>query len=189
MVDDGSVDDSDDGDYDDKSAAPSSERGRQPRSRKRVRRTTDTEDNDVETPPTPSLGVSGQAGAATLSGSIQESDEIPIHGFFTLKTIGSKVVYCPTFSQELLLRPQHQRQRQDGATDVEEPKSVAPDSGIRQAPPRRQTTRHPFTGEENATLRKMKKEGHSWDEIHAALPHRSKGTLQVHYSTKLKGQR
>ena len=184
MDNDRSVDDSDDGDYDDKSAAPNSERGRQPRSRKRVRRTPDTEDDDVETPPTPSFSVSGEAGTATLAGSRQESDEIPIYGFFTLKTISSTVVYCLTFSQELLLRPQHERQK-DGATDIEEPKSVAPDSGIRQVPPRRQ----PFTREENTTLRKMKKEGHSWDDIHTALPHRSKGTLQVHYSTKLKGQR
>ena len=70
MDNDRSVDDSDDGDYDNKSAAPSSERGRQPRSRKRVRRTTDTEDDDVETPPTPSFSVLSKAGAATLAGSI-----------------------------------------------------------------------------------------------------------------------
>jgi hypothetical protein len=29
------------------------------------------------------------------------------------------------------------------------------------------------------------KAGRSWDEIHAALPHRSKGTLQVRYSTNI----
>jgi hypothetical protein len=32
----------------------------------------------------------------------------------------------------------------------------------------------------------VKNQGCSWEEIYAALPHRSKGTIQVHYSTKLK---
>ena len=41
---------------------------------------------------------------------------------------------------------------------------------------------------EVVTLRKMK-EGRSWEEIYVALSHRSKGTLQVRYSTKVKGQR
>jgi hypothetical protein len=57
------------------------------------------------------------------------------------------------------------------------------------APLQRQTARHPWTRDEDATLRKMKKKGHSWEEIHAALPHRSKGALQVRYSTKVKDQR
>jgi hypothetical protein len=36
---------------------------------------------------------------------------------------------------------------------------------------------------------KMRKEGSSGEEIHAALPHRSNGTTQVRYSTNMKGQR
>jgi hypothetical protein len=49
-----------------------------------------------------------------------------LDGYFTLKTIGSKVVYCLTFSQELLPRPQDRGQRQDTTTDLGEPQSVAP---------------------------------------------------------------
>lgn len=33
--------------------------------------------------------------------------EMPIYGYFTLKTVGSNVVYCLIFSQELLPHPQH----------------------------------------------------------------------------------
>jgi hypothetical protein len=51
---------------------------------------------------------------------------------------------------------------------------------------RPQMKRPPWTPEEDAMVLKMKRDGCSWGEIHAALPHRSKGTIQVHYSTKLK---
>jgi hypothetical protein len=44
-----------------------------------------------------------------------------------------------------------------------------------------------WTTEEDTTLRQMKNDGCSWEVIHAALPYRSIGTIQVHYSTKLKG--
>jgi hypothetical protein len=40
--------------------------------------------------------------------------------------------------------------------------------------------------EEDALLLQLKREGLSWDEISDRFPERSKGTLQVHYSTKLK---
>ncbi|PVH69523.1 hypothetical protein DL98DRAFT_598588 [Cadophora sp. DSE1049] len=110
MVDDGGTDDSDE-DYDDMSDAAASEIRRPPRSRKRVKRAKDMEHNDVETPSTHSLNVSYQATAATSSVSMQESEEIPIHGYLTLKTIESKVVYCLRFSQELLQEPGGTSQR------------------------------------------------------------------------------
>jgi hypothetical protein len=48
--------------------------------------------------------------------------------------------------------------------------------------------RVPWTPEEDATLRKMKEEdGCSWEEIAKALPHRTPGTIQVHYSTSRAG--
>ena len=188
MVDGGSADDSDDEDYDDKSAAAGSERGRRPRSRKRVRRTEDTEDNDVEPPPTRSLGVSSQTAAATLSGSIQESDEIPIHGYFTLKTIGSKVVYSLTFSQELLPEPSGTWQRRDIARSVS---SSSDRRDSERSPMQERAMNRPvknsrFSSEDDALLLQLKGEGLSWDEILVRFPERSKGTLQVHYSTKLK---
>jgi hypothetical protein len=59
-------------------------------------------------------------------------------------------------------------------------------SKISATTPRSQTKRAPWTPEENATVLKMKNAGCSWEKIHAALPYRSKGTIQVHYCTKLK---
>ena len=84
MVSNGSADDSSDEDYADKSEAAGSKRGRRPRPRKRVRWVKDTKDNGVEAPSTHSLDISCQAAAATSPDSMHESEEIPIHGYFTL---------------------------------------------------------------------------------------------------------
>ncbi len=109
MLDDGGTDDSNDEDYSDMSDDAAVEvRGRL-RSRKRVRRAKDVDYNDIETHSTHSLNVSYQACAAHSSGSMQESEQIPIQGYFTLETIGSKVVYHFTFSQELLAAPNSTR--------------------------------------------------------------------------------
>ncbi|KAJ3469796.1 hypothetical protein MRS44_003861 [Fusarium solani] len=53
--------------------------------------------------------------------------------------------------------------------------SVAKSSGAR------------WTSEEDETVRRMKQNGDSWAVIQRALPHRSEGTIQVRYSTKLRG--
>lgn len=115
MVDDGGTDDSNDEYYDDMSDTAASETRRPPRSRKRVKRAKDMEHNDVETPSTHSPNVLYQATIATSSVNMQESEQseqIPIHGYLILKTIESKVVYCLTFSQELLPEPSRISQRQ-----------------------------------------------------------------------------
>ena len=49
---------------------------------------------------------------------MQKSEEIPIHGYLTLKTIESKVVYYLTFSQGLLPEPSEISQRQGIARSV-----------------------------------------------------------------------
>jgi hypothetical protein len=188
MADDGSDDDSNDEDYVDISDAAGSKRGGRQRSRKRARRTKDTEDNDVAAPSTRPLHVSCQAASATSSGSRQESDEIPIHGYFTLKTIESKVVYCLTFSQELLPEPSGRWQRQGIARSVSSSSDMRdserlPVQGRDVGRPVRNSR---FSSEDDELLLQLKGEGLSWDEISDYFPGRSKGTLQVHYSTKLK---
>jgi hypothetical protein len=45
----------------------------------------------------------------------------------------------------------------------------------------------PWTPKEDATILKIREESrYSWEEIYAALPHWTKGTIQVHYSIELK---
>lgn len=106
MVDDRSIDDPDDEDYGAMSDTVGIEKGRRSsRPQKRVRWAKDTKKNDVEAPSAHSLDVLDQAIAAAWSGNVQESEELPIHGYFSPKTIGLKVVYYLTFSQELLPRP------------------------------------------------------------------------------------
>ncbi|KAF4463514.1 hypothetical protein FALBO_9663 [Fusarium albosuccineum] len=52
--------------------------------------------------------------------------------------------------------------------------------------PRTTSSGGKWTTEEENIVRSMRHAGRSWDEIHCALPHRSQGTIQVRYSTKLK---
>ena len=174
--------------YGDESDAAAYEIGGRPHFRKRVRRAKDTEHNNVGTPSTPSLGVSYQATTAISLGSIQESEEISICGYLTLKIIASKVMYCLTFSQDLLPEPRGTSQRQ-GIT-----RSVSSSSDRRDSerlPVQERAVSIParkvkFSREDDKLLLQLKEDGLSWDEISDHFPERSKGTLQVHYSTKLR---
>lgn len=188
MVDDGGTDDSNDEDYGDMSDAAASEiRGRS-HFRKRARRGKDTEHNDIETASTHSLSVSYQATTATSSSSIRESEEIPIRGYLTLKTIESKVMYCLTFSQDLLPEPRGTSQRQGIARSVSS-NSDRRDSerlSVQEQAVSIPARKVKFSREDDKLLLQLKEDGLSWDEISDRFPERSKGTLQVHYSTKLK---
>lgn len=106
MVDGRSTNDSDNEDYSKMSDATGSKIGGRLRSWKQVRQSKDTRDDDEAACPSHCLDFLCQAIVATSSDGMQESEEIPIYRYFTLKTIGLKVVYCLIFSQELLLRPQ-----------------------------------------------------------------------------------
>ena len=146
------------------------------------------EDNDLAAPPTYSLNVSCQAATATSSGSTQESDEIPIYGYLTLKTLESKVLYCLTFSQELVPEPSGTSRRQAMARSVSSSsdKRDSERSLVQEWAMSRPIRNSRFSPQDDELLLQLKREGLSWDEISVHFPERTKGTLQVHYSTKLK---
>jgi hypothetical protein len=79
--------------------------------------------------------------------------------------------------------------RSDKETSAEAgtPHNIVAHSKVRPATLQSKRKRVPWTPEEDAIVLKMRQvEGCSWEEIHAALPHRTKETIQVHYSTKIK---
>ena len=105
----------------------------------------------------------------------------------TLKTFESEVLYCLTFSQGSSLKPgktqekhditksrAHGRERLNSERSFQEERTL---SGVNE--------KVKFSDEDNALLLKLKGEDLSWKEIAENFPE-SKGTLQVHYSTKLK---
>lgn len=49
--------------------------------------------------PTSSVDISSGTKVVSLPDITQESEEIPVRGYLTLKMLGSDVVYCPTVSQ------------------------------------------------------------------------------------------
>jgi hypothetical protein len=63
---------------------------------------------------------------------------------------------------------------------------AAAHSKVHQAPLQPKKSKVAWIIEEDATLLQMRKDGCSWEEIDAAIPGRSKGTIQVRYSTKFK---
>ena len=183
-IDDGSADDFSDEDYANHSDASSNAVERPPPS-KRLRRAEDpsgTTYYDPENDSAYSFEVSKQDGAVTPSSTAPHSEEIPIRGFLTLKTFESKVIYCFSFSQELSPHPGGTYFSRSGG-----------DRGDSEQPPQQEqttsrSTRHlKISPEEDKLLRRLKEEEClSWDEIAEQFPKRSKGTLQVRYSTKLK---
>ncbi|KFY66805.1 hypothetical protein V497_00688 [Pseudogymnoascus sp. VKM F-4516 (FW-969)] len=125
---------------------------------------------------------------ATLSDSPLESHEIPIRGSLTLQTFQSGIVYCLKFSQEELPFP----------VDIEAHDVISCASSgdrDRERPPLRERVvsrpgRHSTYSEDDDELLIQLKEKDKlpWDEIAEYFPGRTKGTLQVHYCTKLKNR-
>lgn len=156
----------------------------EPRPSKRPRRSKDllsTTYRDMEESSGCSAELSNENVATIQSMATPQSEEFPICGFLTLKTIGSKVTYTVSFFQEPLLQPSE--------TDVFTSGDRV-DSG--RLPRQGQATSRPvrrlkYEREDNELLRRLKEEEClSWDEIAEHFPERSKETLQVHYNTKLK---
>ncbi|OJD23846.1 hypothetical protein ACJ73_04795 [Blastomyces percursus] len=104
----------------------------------------------------------------------RSGDDIPVSGFLSSYVTGSKVCYTITFCHEETGRLLSANANGLSSPGREGRPSVA--TGIRV----------PFTSEDDALLKKLKEDGEPWDEIAKRFPRRSKATLQVRYSTKLK---
>lgn len=133
--------------------------------------------------------------ATTESIPLAEYEEWPFQGFLKRTKIGDDI----TFNLEFKFPPVSQRldipidpellgmcSGTETSANVAIPHEAAAYSKIRQAPLRPQKKRVRWTPEEDATVLEMRNDGCSWEDIHAALPNRSKETIQVRYSTKLK---
>ena len=130
------------------------------------------------------------------SAPVAEYQEWPFQGFLKRTKIGDKTIYDLEFQLphvleplQLLILSKALGMRSDKETSAEA--AALHDAGVhskmRPAAVRRPIKRVRWTPEEDATILKMREEdGCSWEEIHAALPSRTLGTIQVHYSMKLK---
>jgi hypothetical protein len=126
---------------------------------------------------------------------VAEYQEWPFQGFLKRTKIGDDITYnlefklpCISGQLNLPINPEALDicSSREAPAKAAIPHEVAAHSKMYAAALRPQIKRAPWTPEEDATLLKMRNEGCSWEDIHAALPHRSKGTIQVRYSTKLK---
>src|SRR5450432_2081827 len=125
-----------------------------------------------------------------------EYQEWPMHRFLNRTTIGDEIRYSMEFSLEQLHElcapacPQHTSQagsNRGSSTGSAGSFRLPTQAKTRSGPPS-QVKGTRFT-EEDAKLIDMREIRHcSWNEIDGAFPGRTRATLQVHYSTKLKNR-
>ncbi|CZR69119.1 uncharacterized protein PAC_20209 [Phialocephala subalpina] len=133
---------------------------------------------------------------AVKSALLAEYQKWPFQSFLKRTRIGSKTTYCLEF--QLSHIPEHlylpvlfealgMRSNKETSADAITPHDASAHFKMHSAAVRPRIKRIRWTLEEDATILKMREvDGCSWEEIHAALPHRTPGAIQVQYSTKLK---
>jgi hypothetical protein len=127
---------------------------------------------------------------------VAEYQEWPFYGFLKCTKIGNETTYNLEFQlshvPERLLLPVlsealGMRSNKETSAEATTPHNLVAHSKVRPATLLSKRKRVPWKPEEDAMILKMREEdGCSWEEIHRALPHRTIGTIQVRYSTKLK---
>ncbi|CZR65262.1 uncharacterized protein PAC_15162 [Phialocephala subalpina] len=111
--------------------------------------------------------------ATVESAPVAEYQEWPSQGFLKRTRIGTP--------------PPPMRSNKETSAEAVTPHDAGAHSKMHPAAVRPRIKRVRWTPGEGATVLKMREaDGCSWEEIHAALPHRTPGTIQMHYSTKLK---
>ncbi|CZR65235.1 uncharacterized protein PAC_15135 [Phialocephala subalpina] len=134
--------------------------------------------------------------ASVESAPIAEYQEWPFQGFLKRTRIGNETTYNLEF--QLPHVPEHlhlpvlsealgMRSNKDTSAEAATPHDAGAHSKMYPTAVRPRIKRLRWTPEEDVTIVKMREDdGCSWEEIHAALPHRTPGAIQVQYSTKLK---
>jgi hypothetical protein len=127
---------------------------------------------------------------------VAEYQEWPFKGFLKRTKIGNKTTFNLEF--QLLYVPEHFHlpvlsgalgiyYNKETSIEAATPHNIIAHSKVHPAISQRKRKHIKWTPKENETIREMREEdGCSWEEIYAALPHRTPGAIQVQYSTKLK---
>ncbi|KAJ5183245.1 hypothetical protein N7492_000861 [Penicillium capsulatum] len=186
-------DDPDDDDYLEVQPDDGSDNDNPPRPRKRKRRVPE------RSPPRRKHGITSFSPAAVADKpnadadvpltSLHDVETIPIRGFLTRQVLLSKVVYSVSFEE------QREHTCYNGPekppADLED-RSTHPHAGAKRGSAKRPRTGilNTISRKDDQLLIKLKEQRElSWSEIAEHFPGRSKGSLQVRYSTRLKNRR
>ena len=125
-----------------------------------------------------------------------EYQEWPFQGLLKRTKIGNETTYNLEFQLPRVPEQLHlpilsealgMRSKRETSAEAATPHDAGAHSKMHSAAVRPQIKRVRWAPEEDAMVLKMREEdGCSWEEIHAALPHRTQDAIQVRYSTKLK---
>jgi hypothetical protein len=152
---------------------------------------TSINNNDQHRPPQATQSPS----APVESAPVAEYQEWPFQGFLKRTRIRLKTTYNLKFTLLYILNYVHLPipfEVLSNGSNEETPVEAATFhnamtySKVHLAASQSRLKRVRWTPEEDAKIVWMREDGCSWEEIHAALPHQTQGTIQVHYSTKLK---
>jgi len=125
--------------------------------------------------------------ASAESAPVAEYQEWPFQGFLKRTRIGNETTYNLEFQlSHVLSEALGMRSNKETSAEATTPHDAGAHSRVHPAAVRPRIKRVAWTPEENATILQMREKGCQWEEIHAALPHRTLGAIQVQYSTKLK---
>ncbi|KAJ6136937.1 hypothetical protein N7497_012189 [Penicillium chrysogenum] len=182
-------DDPDDSDYTDGNDSGVGDITRLPRLRKRQRRTATTKIQPAqarrESPhcvfslPGPEEEIASPCPATSL----QDIQTIPVRGFLTRQTILSRVIYSCTFQEDRQASCPHGPTKGPAYDKNLDNTRHATQSSSKKQPAR--ATR--FLPDEDDRLIELKEQrGLPWSRIVKHFPGRTKGSLQVRYSTRLK---
>ncbi|KAJ4131380.1 hypothetical protein NW754_007756 [Fusarium falciforme] len=126
--------------------------------------------------PTPSQATPAPSEANMI---LARFEEWPLGGVFLKRiTEGGKTTFQLQFDWDSDLCSPHAGRSVSNLKKRRKPSKTLP--SVAKSPGAR------WTPEEDETVRRMKQDGDSWATIQHALPHRSQGTIQVRYSTKLR---
>lgn len=141
------------------------------------------------------LRTSRSPSITVKSALVAEYQEWPFQGFLKRTKIGNETMYNLEFTLPRILDHVHlpiPSEALSNGSNEETPAEVGTlhnamaHSKVYPAASQSRLKRVRWTPEEDAEMVRMKEDGCSWEEIHAALPHRTQGTIQVRYSTELK---
>ncbi|KAJ6038141.1 hypothetical protein N7499_003481 [Penicillium canescens] len=115
--------------------------------------------------------------------SLQDIQTIPIRGFLTRQMFLSRVIYSCTFEEDRQLACPHEPTKAPTYEESLDRARHTPQSSNKK--PSAHATRF-LPAEDELLIELKEKQSLPWDRIMKHFPGRTRGALQVHYSTKLK---
>lgn len=121
--------------------------------------------------------------------SLRDTETIPVRGFLTRQTFLSRILYSFTFEEERSNTCPHGRDKASALGQNKVDTRYSKHNKSKRSRVSNTTARTSYSSEDDQKLIDLKENKNlPWNRIAEHFPGRSKGSLQVHYCTQLKGR-